>query len=316
MEGLEAYTAFVRSFEAGSFSAVAREMGISQSTVSKQIAALESSIGVQLFARTTRKLQPTNEALQLYDHVCQLLDAVDSLKAAAGKRATASGTLRITMPNAYGRLRVCPRLPAFLERHPLVKMDMLLTDQVVDLVEEGFELGIRIGSLAPSTLMARPVGIVDQVLIATPEYLARHGAPETPSDLTGHACVLYGKGARWTRWAFESETGRHTVEVDGPLRCSDHQAMFELVCAHQGVALVPDWVVGDAIKTGRVRWLLPDFYPIPLPVNVVYPQTRFLSQRARSFIDYLVDDPRAPTRPRDDGGQRRAASGPRSAART
>ena len=170
---------------------------------------------------------------------------------------------------------------------------MLLTDQIVDLVEEGFELGIRIGSLAPSTLMARPIGVVEQILVATPEYLARHKAPESPSDLAAHTCVLYGKGARWTRWAFESDTGRHTVEVDGTIRCSDHQAMFELVCADQGIALVPDWVVGDAIKTGRVRWLLREFYPIPLPVHVVYPQTRFLSQRARSFIDYLVAEPAA-----------------------
>lgn len=295
MDALQAYTAFVRSFEAGSFSAVAREMGISQSAVSKQIATLESGIGVQLFARTTRKLQPTNEALQLYDPVRQLLDAVDSLKTAAGKRATASGTLRITAPNAYGRLKVCPRLPGFLQQFPLVKMDMLLTDQIVDLVEEGFELGIRIGTLAPSTLMARPIGIVDQVLVASREYLAANKAPESPSDLAGHACVLYGKGSRWARWAFESDTGRHTVDVDGAIRCSDHQAMFELVCAHQGVALVPDWVVGDAIKTGKVQTLLQDFFPIPLPVHVVYPQTRFLSQRARSFIDYLVAEQRDPT---------------------
>lgn len=293
MDALQAYTAFVRSFEAGSFSAVAREMGISQSAVSKQIATLESGIGVQLFARTTRKLQPTHEALQLYDPVRQLLDAVDSLKTAAGKRATASGTLRITAPNAYGRLKICPRLPAFLEQFPLVKMDMLLTDQVVDLVEEGFELGIRIGTLAPSSLMARPIGIVDQVLVASPEYLAAHQVPESPSDLAGHTCVLYGKSARWARWAFESDTGRHTVEVDGAIRCSDHQAMFELVCAHQGIALVPDWIVGDAIKTGRVQWLLHDFYAIPLPVHVVYPQTRFLSQRARSFIDFLVGEQRS-----------------------
>jgi DNA-binding transcriptional LysR family regulator len=293
MDALQAYTAFVRSFEAGSFSAVAREMGISQSAVSKQIATLESGIGVQLFARTTRKLQPTHEALQLYDPVRQLLDAVDSLKTAAGKRATASGTLRITAPNAYGRLKICPRLPVFLEQFPLVKMDMLLTDQVVDLVEEGFELGIRIGTLAPSSLMARPIGIVDQVLVASPEYLAAHKVPEFPSDLAAHTCVLYGKSARWARWAFESDTGRHTVEVDGAIRCSDHQAMFELVCAHQGIALVPDWIVGDAIKAGRVQWLLQDFYPIPLPVHVVYPQTRFLSQRARSFIDFLVAEQRS-----------------------
>jgi DNA-binding transcriptional LysR family regulator len=288
VDPLQSYAAFVRSFEAGSFSAVAREMGTSQSAISKQIATLESSLGVQLFARTTRRLQPTHEALQLYEHVRQLLDAVESLKSAGGRRASASGTLRITLPSSYGRLRICPRLPAFLDQHPRVRMDILLTDQVLDLVEEGLELGVRIGTLAPSTLMARPLGIVDQVLIATPEYLARHRAPESPSDLADHACVLYGKGPRWTRWEFESESGRHAVEVDGAIRVDDHQAMFELVCAHQGIALVPDWVIGNAVQAGRVHWLLQDFYPIPLPVNIVYPQTRFLSQRARSFIDYLL----------------------------
>lgn len=293
MDALQSYTAFVRSVESGSFSAVARELGTSQSAISKQIAALESSLGVQLFARTTRRLQPTNEAVQLYEHVRQLLDAVESLKAAGGQRATAYGNLRITLPNAYGRLKICTKLPAFLESHPLVRLEILLTDQVVDLVEEGLELGVRIGALAPSTLMARPIGIVDQILVATPEYLARQRLPETPSDLAEHTCVLYGKGTRWTRWEFESETGRHAVEVDGVIRVNDHQAMFELVCAHQGIALVPDWAVGDAIQTGRVTWLLQDYYPIPLPVSIVYPQTRFLSQRARSFIDYFVADQRS-----------------------
>ena len=292
MDALQSYTAFVRSFEAGSFSAVARELGTSQSAISKQIATLESALGVQLFARTTRKLQPTNEALQLYEHVRQLLDAVESLRSASGRRATAIGTLRITMPSAYGRLKICPKLPAFLEAHPLVRLEILLTDQVVDLVEEGLELAVRIGALAPSTLMARPIGIVDQVLVATPEYLAGARAPESPSDPADHACILYGKGTRWTRWEFESETGRHVVEVDGAIRVNDHQAMFELACAHQGIALVPDWVVGDAVRNGRVTPLLQDFYPIPLPVSIVYPQTRFLSQRARSFIDYFVADQR------------------------
>ena len=294
MDAIQAYTAFVRSFEAGSFSAVAREMGISQSAVSKQIAALETAFGAQLFARTTRKLTPTTEALELYEHVRQLLDAVQSLRSAAGKRATASGTLRITLPAAYGRLCICPKLPGFLEKFPLVKIEMQLTDQIVDLVEEGLELGIRIGKLPPSTLMARPIGIVDQVLVATPEYLAQHPTPEFPSDLSSHPCVLYAKGARWSRWEFESDSGRHTVEVEGSIRCDDHQAMFQLVCAHQGIALVPDWVASEAIRSGRVVSLLPDFYPIPLPVHVVYPQTRFLSHRARSFIDYFVAEQRSP----------------------
>lgn len=292
MDALQSYTAFVRTFEAGSFSAVAREMGISQSGVSKQIAALEQSLGVQLFARTTRRLQPTSEALKLYEHVRQLLDAVESLKAASGRASKASGTLRITMPSSYARRRICPKLPRFLEQFPQVHLDILLTDQVVDLVEEGLELGVRIGNLSPSTLMARPIGIIDQVVVATPKYLARRGVPESPQDLSAHPCVLYSGSTRWTRWEFESETGRHAVEVSGPVRVNDPDAMFELVLAHQGVAMVPDWVVDDEIKSGKVRLLLQDYYPIPMPVNIVYPQTRFLSQRARSFIDFFVAEHR------------------------
>ena len=292
MDALTSYTAFVRTFEAGSFSAVAREMGTSQSGVSKQIAALETSLGVQLFARTTRRLQPTAEALKLYEHVRQLLDAVEVLKSASGRTATASGTLRITMPSSYGRRSICPRLPLFLEQFPQVQLDILLTDQILDLVEDGLELAIRIGNLSPSTLMARPIGVIDQLLVATPEYLARKGTPELPLDLASHGCVLYGGSTRWTRWEFESETGRHAVEVDGPVRVNDPEAMFQLVLAHQGIAMIPDWVIGDEIKTGKVKWLLQDFYPIPQPVSIVYPQTRFLSQRARSFIDFFVTEKR------------------------
>lgn len=289
MDALQSYTAFVRSFEAGSFSAVAREMGTSQSAVSKQIAALENSLGVQLFSRTTRRLQPTAEALQLYEHVRQLLDAMDALKSASGRQAVVSGTLRLTLPSSFAQRRIIPLLPGFLEKFPQVKLDIVLTDQVLDLVEEGLELGVRIGNLAPSTLMARPISVIDQVLVASPQYLENQGTPESPLDLSNHSCVLYSGGTRWTRWEFESETGRHAVEVSGPVRVNDPQAMFELVCAHQGIALVPDWVISDEIRSGRVRWLMQDFYPIPQPVNFVYPHTRFLSQRARSFIDYILE---------------------------
>lgn len=296
MDSFHAYTAFVRAFEAGSFSAVAREIGSSQSAVSKQIASLESSLGVQLFARTTRRLQPTHEGMQFYEHVRPLLDAVESLRAASGVRAAASGTLRITAPSAYGRLQICPRLPEFARLNPQVQVEVLLTDQVLDLVEEGLELGVRIGDLAPSSLMARPIGIVDLLVVATPDYLSAHGMPESPSDLSAHACVLYGKSGRWSHWEFESDSGRHAVNVDGPLRVNDHEAMFDLVCAHQGIALIPEWVAGAAVASGRLRQLLPDFYPIPLPVSIVYPQTRFLSPRARRFIDYFVGEPRKSTR--------------------
>jgi DNA-binding transcriptional LysR family regulator len=290
VNALQPYAAFARAIEAGSFSAVARDLGTSQSSVSKQIAALEASLGVQLFARTTRRLQPTAEAMELYEHVRQLLDAVESLKTVSGHEAVAAGTLRVTAPSSYGRRRICPLLPKFLELHPQVRVELVLTDQVADLVEDGFELGIRMGPLPSTTLRARPLGIVEMLLVATPEYLAKHGTPETPGDLAEHPCIVYSAGARWTRWEFESETGRHAAQVTGPIRVNDHEAMHMMICAHQGIGLIPDWVVGDDLSSGRLRWLMQDFYPIPQPVNIVYPQTRFLSRRARSFIDFMVTE--------------------------
>jgi DNA-binding transcriptional LysR family regulator len=288
----QAYSAFVRTFEAGSFSAVAREMGTSQSAISKQIAALEVSLGVQLFARTTRRLQPTAEALALYGHVRQLLDAVETLKTVHGLEAKASGTLRMSLPSAYGRHQIGPLLPKFLARFPNVRLDILLTDQAVDLIEEGLELGIRIGDLEASTLVTRSLGTIEYFLVATPEYLKRRGVPESPVDLVEHACILYSGGSRGTRWEFESENGRHAVEVSGPTYINDPDAMYGLVRADQGIALVPNWIVGDDIASGRVRWLLQDYYPLAQPVSVVYPQTRFLSQRARSFIDFVLAEQR------------------------
>lgn len=294
MDVLHSYNVFVRACESGSFSAVARDLGTSPSAISKQIAALERDVGVQLFARTTRRLTPTVEAQHLYEQVRQLLDVIGSIRATTDPSAKASGTLRMTLNSSYGRHRIAPLLPRFLERNPDVKLDLTFTDQIVDLVEEGLELGIRVGALASSTLMARPIGIAEQILVATPTYLQKYGRPETPSDLAEHRCIAYGRGERWTRWEFESENGRHAVEVTGPVRASDPDAMRALVLEHLGMGLVPDWVIGADLDQGRVEWLMPDYYPRPLPINIVYPQTRFLSQRARVFIDFVIAELRGP----------------------
>jgi len=297
VDAVHIYTAFARACESGSFSAVARELGTSQSAVSKQIAALEHGLGVQLFARTTRRITPTSEALALYEHVRQLLDAIEALKASTDRKASATGLLRMTMPTSYGRKRIFPLIPAFLSAHPLVRLDISLTDQSVDLIEEGFELGLRVGALASSTLIARPIGVSERILVATPRYLELFGKPESPTDLAAHACITYERGERWSRWEFESEDGRQAVDVVGPVRANDPDAMYELVLADLGIGLIPDWVVDGDIVSGRVIGLLPDFYPRPQPINIVYPQTRFLSQRARSFIDFVIESLRAARRP-------------------
>lgn len=289
MTSLTAYTAFARAYELGSFSAVGRELGLTQSTVSKHIAGLEAELGVQLFARTTRKLNPTLEAERLYEGVQHLLDAADAIHSSVGSaRAEPTGLLRITLPDSYGRAVVMPRVARFLSRYPRVRLDVRLTDQSVNLIEEGLELGVRIGDLSSSTLVARSIGIAEHLVVATPQYLAAHGAPRHPSDLAQHNCVVYTGFARANRWVFDSEQGRQVVEVPSTLGVNSADAMYDAVLNHVGIARVPAWVIGTDIQRSKVRALLPDDYPTPLPINIVYPQTRVLSLRARHFIDFLL----------------------------
>ncbi|MBA4287307.1 MAG: LysR family transcriptional regulator [Xanthomonadaceae bacterium] len=291
MDSTKAYQVFVRALEVGSFSAVAREMGTTQSSISKIIASLETSLGVQLFARTTRKLHPTDEALQLYEHARQLLDTVDALTSASRKtqKAEASGLLRLTIPHSYGRRRLMPLLARFIERYPKVKLDIVMKDDILDLIGEGLELGVRIGTLPSNTLIARSLGIVEYTTVATARYLAKHGRPESPLDLAQHACIVSGTQSRWH---FESEHGRQSVEVAGPIRVNDAEAICQAAQADLGIAQVPDWIVRSDFAAHGLVPLLDDYYPIPKPVSIVYPQTRFLTQRARSLIDFLVAEMR------------------------
>ena len=290
MPGLTAYTAFARAYELGSFSAVGREMGLTQSSVSKHIAALEAELKVQLFARTTRKLNPTQEAARLYEGVQQLLDAADAIHSSiGGARAEPAGLLRLTLPDSWGRAVVMPKIGRFLAAHPRLRLDIRLTDQPVDLVGEGLELGVRIGNLDSSSLIARPLGAAEHRVVASPRYLAERGEPRQASDLLQHTCIVYTGFARANRWVFESENGRQTIEVPSALAVNSADAMYAAALDHVGIARVPAWVIGDDVARGRIRLLLPDDYPLPLPISIVHPQTRMLSSRARAFVAFLLE---------------------------
>jgi DNA-binding transcriptional LysR family regulator len=257
--------------------------------VSKHIASFEATIGTQLFARTTRKLRPTDEALNLYPHVRQFVDALEAAMPSKHDqpKERASGLLRVSMPVSFGRKCVVPLLPEFLGEHPQVSLDVQFNDQLVDLVEEGFELRIHIGQLPASTLVARPLGSEQYKVVAAPTYVKKYGRPDVPHELSGHNCVCYTR-ANSRRWEFDSEHGRQVVDVPGLINMNDSDAIYDFVRSGMGVALLPQWLVNDDIRAGRVEWLLDDYYPAPQPINFIYPQTRFLSFRARCFIDCLL----------------------------
>jgi DNA-binding transcriptional LysR family regulator len=302
MDRIAAFTAFVRACETGNFSAVARELGVSQPTISKHIAAAEAHLGVQLFSRTTRRLQPTADAVRLYPAVRQLLDALELVEAGSRQpRDTPSGVLRVAVPESFGRAEIVPRLGRYLRRHPKVRVELRMTDATVDLVEKGAELGVRIGQLTQSSLIARRIGTLRHRVVAGRGYLAGRRAPLVPDELSDHDCIVYTGFARPTQWAFDSEFGRHVVDVAPRLALDSADAMAEAVRADLGIAMVPSWLLGEEIRDGRVAVLFEDFYPPALPIQIVYPETRWLSLRARSFIDFLIDEfggrPAAPAEP-------------------
>jgi len=288
MDNIQMMTAFVRAIEIGSFSAVARELNVSQSTISKQVALLENALGVQLFARTTRRLNPTPEAQRLYEHVRQLLDALEMIRSESRtQEANPNGTLRIAMPTAFGRAKIIPLVPDFLAKYPQVTLDLVLTDRPTDLVEEALELAIRVGDLPSSSMIARSIGVLDLILVGAPDYFARSGTPGVPADLAGHNVLVCTATNPASRWEFESESGRQVVEVRGSVRSNDLDTVLALARTGAGIAAVPDWMAAPDLASGGLEAVLDDFYLIPLAVNIVYPQTRFLSSRARCFIDFV-----------------------------
>jgi len=285
---VEPLKTFLRVYETKSFSAFAKESGSSQPTVSRQIAALESRLGARLFDRTTRALTPTDEGTRFYDYAVRALEALAEAEASVGRgRGAATGTLRLACPVALGRLHVVPRMARFLARHPDVRLDLILSDAFVDLVEEGIDLSLRVGAVTAPGLIARRIGETRRVTIASPDYLQRRGTPDHPQDLARHDCVIYTRLATGTRWHFSGQNGPVEVDVDGRFRANNSEAVREAVLAGLGIGLVPVWLLSDEIGSGRVRVVLEDFEPARLPMNAVYTSRRFVPTKVRAMIDFL-----------------------------
>jgi DNA-binding transcriptional LysR family regulator len=290
MDRIDCFRAFVRALEGGSFSSAANELGIGQPAVSKRIALLESEFGTQLFLRTTRKLRPTPEALRIYDLARQILENFDLARAkveAVSPRPT--GTLRVSVPSSFGRRYMMPIMAEYIRSYPEVRLDVRFSERFVNLVEEGIELAVRIGQLEASTLVARRLGIVQRYLVATPTYLHGRPMPRTPEDLAAHQCIVYSRLSSPGEWAFESEHGRHVAPVKGPLLVDDADAMEEAVLNHLGVAILPEWSAVAGIRSGQLENILPDYSIAALPLHAVYPEMNWMSLRARSFLDLLIE---------------------------
>jgi DNA-binding transcriptional LysR family regulator len=281
---------FQRTVESGSFTAVARELNASQPTVSRQIAALEEHLGCLLFQRTTRRLTLTEDGRVFYEQGRRALEALAEAETAVGRRkGQATGTLRLGVAEVMGRLHILPRLPHFLERHPGLSVDLVLSDGFTDLVEEGIDLAVRVGELTDPALVARRIGLARRIVVATPDYLARRGVPETPADLGGHDCILYSRLAAGAVWHLAGPDGPVSVPITGRLRVSTTEAVRAAVLGGLGIGMVPVWhFVEREIELGRLIRLLQAWEPKPQPIHAVYPTRRFLAPKVRAMVDFLA----------------------------
>lgn len=286
-DGLET---FVRVAQTGGFSAAARDLGMTPSAVSKQIARLEDRLGARLFNRTTRRLALTEEGQAFHDRTQRILaDVAEAEQAVANLGGALRGLLRINVPVAFGRLHVAPLLPDFLAAHPGLRIDVVLNDRFVDLVEEGVDLAIRIGELADSSLIARRLAANRRLVCAAPDYLTRQSTPRAPADLTGHNCLVYTYRASRNDWHFIGPDGaRQTAQVAGNLEANNAEALHAAVRAGLGLGLLPHWLVGRDLAEGRLVELLPDFHAPDSAIYAVYPPGRHLSPKVRGFVDFLA----------------------------
>jgi DNA-binding transcriptional LysR family regulator len=290
MDRFSAMTVFVQVVEHGSFARAAQRLDISSTACSRYVADLEAHLGARLLNRTTRRLALTEAGEAFHQRAVQVLADLDEAEQLAGRAAVeARGTIRVTTTLYFGRQELAPAVAAFVERHPLVRFDIALSDRTVDLIEEGFDLAIRIGSRASESLAARPLGETRVIACASPAYLARHRAPRHPADLAAHQCLRYEYEATGSAWRFVDRAGRaHDVRVDGPVRSNNGELLVDLALAGAGITLTPDMIVAEALASGRLVQLLPDYGSQVLPIQALYPSRRHLSAKVRLFVDFLA----------------------------
>ena len=294
MDKLHAMATFVRIVERGGLTRAAESLDTSLPSVVRTLAALEREVGVRLLNRTTRRIHLTDEGALYLDQCRAILAAVSEADASlAARQREPRGRLAVTAPVLFGRRFVVPIVASFLARHPIVSAETLLLDRQVSLVEEGLDAGVRIGRLADSSLVAIAVGELRRVVCASPQYLRKHGVPKVPEDLRGHAGVRFGALTPGNEWRFK--VGRRIVAVGVSARFATNQVDAAVEACERGLGpgMFLSYQVAAAVEAGRLRYILADFEREPVPVNVIYPQTRLRSGTVRAFVDFAVPKLRA-----------------------
>ena len=291
MDRLDCDRMFLAVIETGSFTAAADKLGTRSGQASKLISRLETELGVRLLNRTTRSVAPTEAGRAYYDRLKPLVDELDTLDLDIRNISQSPrGRLRLTAPLTFGTLELAPALNTFAGLYPDIELDVSFSDRVVNVVDEGFDLAVRVGRPGDSSLILRRLCAVRIVVVGAPAYLEERGAPEAPSDLARHSCIIDTNFREPNRWPFKGERGEvEMASVDGRIRYSNAEACAQAAELGLGLACVPAFVAGEALRSGRLVRLLPSFEPDPYDVHVLYPHSRHLAAKVRLLVDFLSD---------------------------
>ncbi|WP_188380263.1 LysR family transcriptional regulator [Oxalicibacterium faecigallinarum] len=281
---------FVAVVESESFTAAGARLDISKAIASKYVGILEDHLGTRLLNRTTRRLSLTESGTAYYERCVQILADVNEAEQAAGQMtAIPRGTLKVAMPVSFGTICIAPLMSEYMRRYPEVKLDIALADRRVDLIEEGFDLAIRVGSLPESGLIARRLAVDRIVCCAAPAYLAARGTPVQPADLADHACLNYIYASGGDEWTFGKQRRQVSVLIDGPVRANNGDMLRLAALDGAGIIWQPYFIVGDDVKSGRLIELMTDFGGPELGIYALYPSRKHLSAKVRTFVDYLAE---------------------------
>lgn len=289
MDLLGSMKTYVAVVDSGSFAAAATRLDVSRAMVSKQVQKLEEHLGTRLLNRTTRRLSLTETGRAFHERSVQILGDVNEAEQIAGQMTTLPrGVLRVTIPLSYAQHRLGSIIGAYTQAYPQVQLDIALSDRKVDLVEEGFDVAIRIGALSQSDLIARKLGVARSIVCASPGYLAAHGTPQTPHDLSQHACLSYSLSGGGADWRLESAGEHLTVPVAGPIRADNGDMIRLAAVAGAGIVFQPHFIVGEDLAAGRLVQVLPGWESAELGIHALYPSRKHLSAKVRTFVDFVV----------------------------
>jgi DNA-binding transcriptional LysR family regulator len=290
MDKLNSIRAFAKVVQHGSFAAAARELQLSRSAVSKYVIDLEQELGVQLLVRTTRSASPTENGQAYYERCAAILADLEEADTIVTRlQAEPRGILRVNAPMSFGTLHLGGALADFMERYPELQIQLILSDQQIDPVQEGFDVTLRIADLPSSSLIARKIAPAPRVICAAPSYLERRGTPRHPNDLRDHDCLAYGHLATGKQWKLSGPDGDHWIHIPWTLCTNNAEVLRDAAVAGRGIALLPTFIAEADLQRRSLRSILADYQAPEIAIYAIYPETRHMSVKVRVFIDFLIE---------------------------